>query len=88
MPFGEKDRVESEPALAARSVEDSAAQVDMNLVMTGSGRLVEIQGTAEGEAFTERELAAMMALGKSGLKRLVLLQKRALGLRRLPKSWI
>ena len=59
----------------------------MNLVMTGSGKLVEIQGTAEGEAFTERELSSMMELGKSGLKKLVLLQKRALGLRRLPKTW-
>jgi ribonuclease PH len=79
--------VEGTPCLDLCYAEDSTAQVDMNLVMTGSGRLVEIQGTAEGEAFTERELSAMMALGKTGLKRLTLVQKRALGLHRLPKSW-
>ena len=67
--------------------EDSKAGVDMNLIMTGDGRLVEIQGTAEGEAFTEKELAALMELGKGGIKKLVALQKRTLGLRSLPASW-
>ena len=76
------------PCLDLCYAEDSKAQVDMNLVMTGAGRLVEIQGTAEGEAFTERELAAMIALGKVGLRRLVQQQKRSLGLKALPKSWI
>ncbi|MBI4364450.1 MAG: ribonuclease PH [Candidatus Latescibacteria bacterium] len=80
--------VDGTPCLDLCYAEDSKAQVDMNLIMTGSGKLVEIQGTAEGEAFTERELAAMMTLGKSGLRRLVQMQKRALGLRRLPKSWV
>ena len=79
--------VEGTPCLDLCYAEDSQAQVDMNLVMTGSGRLVEIQGTAEGEAFTERELNAMMTLGKTGLKNLIQIQKRALGLRRLPKTW-
>ncbi len=68
-------------------LEDSKAGVDMNLIMTGDGRLVEIQGTAEGEAFTEKELATLMELGKGGIKQLVALQKRTLGLRSLPKSW-
>ena len=67
--------------------EDSKAGVDMNLVMTGDGRLVEIQGTAEGEAFTEKELAALLDLGKGGIKKLVALQKRTLGIRALPASW-
>jgi ribonuclease PH len=75
------------PSLDLCYEEDSKAQVDMNLVMTGAGRLVEIQGTAEGEAFSERELEQLLALGKSGIRRLVALQKKTLGLRALPKSW-
>src|SRR5262249_47259957 len=71
------------PSLDLCYEEDSKAQVDMNLVMTGSGRLVEIQGTAEGHAFTERELDVMMGLGKMGIRRLITLQKRPLGLRSL-----
>ena len=67
--------------------EDSKAEVDMNLVMTGSGRLVEIQGTAEGQPFSERELAQMMDLGKRGIQKLISHQKRTLGLRALPKAW-
>jgi ribonuclease PH len=59
----------------------------MNLVMTGSGRLVEIQGTAEGEAFSERELASMMTLGKSGIRKLIQGQRRVLGLKQLPTHW-
>ena len=67
--------------------EDSKAEVDMNLVMTGSGRLVEIQGTAEGKPFSEKELAQMMDLGKQGIRKLITQQKRTLGLRALPKAW-
>jgi ribonuclease PH len=73
------------PSLDLCYEEDSKAQVDMNIVMTGSGRLVEIQGTAEGQAFSERELAVMMGLGKLGIRKLVALQKRTLGLRSLAK---
>ena len=75
------------PSLDLCYAEDSKAQVDMNLVMTGAGRLVEIQGTAEGEAFSERELAQLLSLGKAGIKRLIAQQKKTLGLRALPKSW-
>jgi len=75
------------PSLDLCYAEDSKAQVDMNLVMTGSGRLVEIQGTAEGEAFSEDELAELLGLGKSGIKRLVALQKKTLGIRGIPKTW-
>jgi ribonuclease PH len=75
------------PSLDLCYAEDSKAQVDMNLIMTGDGRLVEIQGTAEGEAFTEKELHALLDLGKSGIKRLVALQKKTLGLRAIPTAW-
>ena len=55
----------------------------MNLVMT-DGPARRDPGHAEGEAFDERELAAMMTLGKSGIKRLIQMQRRTLGLKRLP----
>jgi len=79
--------VEGRPYLDLCYAEDSVAQVDMNLVMTGSGRIVEIQGTAEGEAFSERELASMMTLGKTGIRKLIQTQRRVLGLKQLPKVW-
>jgi ribonuclease PH len=79
--------VDGVPSLDLCYAEDSKAQVDMNLIMTGEGRLVEIQGTAEGEAFTERELAQMMKLGKAGIRKLIALQKRTLGIRALPRAW-
>jgi len=79
--------VEGRPCLDLSYPEDSKAQVDMNLVMTGSGRIVEIQGTAEGEAFSEREMASMMTLGKSGIRKLVQAQRRVLGLKQLPTHW-
>ena len=69
------------PCLDLCYLEDAKAQVDMNLIMTGSGRLVEIQGTAEGEAFTEEELQSLLGLGKAGIKRLVAAQKRVLGMK-------
>ena len=75
------------PSLDLCYAEDSKAQVDMNLVMTGAGRLVEIQGTAEGEAFSERELAQLLALGKAGIRRLIAQQRKILGIRSIPKTW-
>ncbi len=56
--------------------EDSKAEVDMNLVMTGSGKLVEVQGTAEGKPFTEAKLAQLIRLGKKGIRELTTLQKK------------
>jgi ribonuclease PH len=79
--------VNGTPSLDLCYLEDSKAQVDMNLIMTGSGRIVEIQGTAEGEAFTEEELHALLDLGKAGIKSLVAAQKRVLGLKSIPASW-
>lgn len=58
--------------------EDSHADVDLNAVMTSSGRLVEIQGTAESAPFSEKELAEMLALARSGISRLLEAQQEAL----------
>lgn len=58
--------------------EDSRAQVDLNVAMTGSGRLVEVQGTAEGGAFTRTELNRMLDRAAVGVKRLIEAQQRAL----------
>lgn len=60
--------------------EDSKAQTDMNIVMTASGKFIEIQGTAESEPFGADALGRMLALGKKGVSELVELQKQALGL--------
>jgi ribonuclease PH len=75
------------PVLDLNYEEDSKAQVDMNLILTGSGQLVEIQGTAEGEPFSERELDQLMTLGKAGIRNLIAQQKRALGIREISKAW-
>ncbi len=60
--------------------EDSVADTDGNFVMTGAGRLVEIQATAEGEAFDEAEFMTLMSLAKAGIAELVDMQKQAVGL--------
>ncbi len=59
-------------------LEDSAAETDANFVMTGSGGIVEIQGTAEGKPFTEEEFSSLMALARNGIADLVALQKQAI----------
>jgi ribonuclease PH len=59
--------------------EDSTAHVDMNIVKTGRGRFVEVQGTAEGRPFSDEELAALMASADKGIRELVALQKKTLG---------
>ena len=65
------------PMLDLDYAEDSDAETDMNFVMTGMGGIVEIQGTAEKTPFSEAELAALMALAKKGITRLIELQKLA-----------
>jgi len=67
------------PVLDLDYAEDSEAETDANFVMTGSGGIVEIQGTAEGKPFDEAELTAMLALAKQGIGELVELQKAVLG---------
>jgi ribonuclease PH len=59
-------------------LEDSAAETDANFVMTGSGGIVEIQGTAEGKPFSEEEFASLMGLAKNGIADLVAMQKQAI----------
>ena len=59
--------------------EDSQAETDANFVMTGSGGIVEIQGTAEGKPFSEDEFTALLSLARGGIGRLVDLQKMAVG---------
>jgi len=58
--------------------EDSAASVDMNVVMTGDGRLVEVQGTAEGEPFSRKQMDQLLDLASTGIGRMFELQKEAL----------
>jgi ribonuclease PH len=57
--------------------EDSEAETDANFVMTGDGRIVEVQGTAEKTPFTQEEFLNLMALAQKGITRLVDLQKMA-----------
>ncbi len=72
--------VEGTPLLDLEYTEDSACDTDMNVVMTGSGGFVEVQGTAEGVPFSRAEMDALMALATQGIADLVQLQRRALGL--------
>ena len=58
--------------------EDSRAEVDMNVVMTGSGKFVEIQGTAEESAFSKKELDALTMAARKGIRQLTSMQKRSL----------
>jgi ribonuclease PH len=66
------------PVLDLDYGEDSTAETDANFVITGSGGLVEVQGTAEGKPFSEEHLAEMLRLAKKGTSELILLQKQAL----------
>jgi ribonuclease PH len=68
------------PVLDLDYPEDSACGCDMNVVMTGAGNFVEVQGTAEGETFSRREMEALLALAEKGIAELIGHQKRALGL--------
>jgi len=65
------------PVLDLDYAEDSEADTDANFVMTGDGRIIEVQGTAEREPFTESEFLSLMALARKGVARLVDLQKLA-----------
>ncbi len=70
--------VKGVPVLDLNYEEDSAAEVDMNFVMTASKRFVEVQGTAEGKPFTIEEMDTMRNLAMSGIARLFEIQQRAL----------
>jgi len=71
--------VEGTPLLDLEYTEDAACDTDMNVVMTGSGGFVEVQGTAEGVPFSRAEMDEMLALASRGIAELVLAQRRALG---------
>ena len=71
--------VEGIPCLDLDYREDSGAQVDMNVVMTGAGRYVEVQGTGESMSFSEAELRALLRLARLGVRRVVALERRLLG---------
>ncbi|MGE0502735.1 MAG: ribonuclease PH [Rhizobiaceae bacterium] len=70
---------DGEPVLDLDYAEDSGAGTDANFVMTGKGGIVEIQGTAEGEPFSEEQFSVLMGLAKKGIGRLVSLQQMAVG---------
>ena len=65
-----------QPVLDLDYAEDSKAETDMNVIMTEAGGFVEIQGTAEGETFSQEELSSMLALASKGIKELIELQKQ------------
>ena len=71
--------VDGTPMLDLRYLEDSAADVDMNVVATRCGRFVEIQGTGEESSFDDAQLAEMLALAKKGIVHISELQREALG---------
>jgi ribonuclease PH len=71
--------VEGEPRLDLCYEEDVRAETDMNVVMTGSGAFIEVQGTAEGAPFDRKELDALLALAEAGCAELTALQRGALG---------
>jgi ribonuclease PH len=94
MEYGQLKKMPIRDSVAATSVgivrgmplldlcyeEDSQADVDMNVVMTGRGKFVEVQATAEHEAFDDGQMAELIALARSGIARLIEIQKQVAGL--------
>ena len=70
--------VQGTPLLDLEYTEDAACDTDMNVVMTGAGHYVEVQGTAEGAAFSRKEMDAMLALAEKGIAELADLQRQSL----------
>jgi ribonuclease PH len=70
--------VDGAPVLDLDYAEDSACDTDMNVVMTGAGRFVEVQGTAEGAPFTREQMSTLIDLASSGIARLIEHQRKAL----------
>jgi ribonuclease PH len=70
--------VQGTPLLDLEYVEDVACDTDMNVVMTGAGHYVEVQGTAEGAAFTRAEMDELLRLAEKGIGELVAMQQQAL----------
>ncbi|MGI9135209.1 MAG: ribonuclease PH, partial [Rhodoferax sp.] len=70
--------VQGAPLLDLEYVEDSACDTDMNVVMTGAGHFVELQGTAEGDAFSRAEMDQLLSLAEAGIEQLMASQRQAL----------
>jgi ribonuclease PH len=75
--------VDTEPLLDLDYSEDSRAEVDMNVVMTGDGRLVEVQATAEQEPFSRERLDELLELAAAGIERIAAAQEEAVGAARV-----
>jgi len=73
--------VDGRPVLDLDYEEDFAATVDMNVVMTGAGQFVEVQGTGEETTFSEKQLAALLKLARGGIRELTEIQRNAVGKR-------
>ncbi|MSW27879.1 MAG: ribonuclease PH [Actinobacteria bacterium] len=74
------------PSLDLDYVEDSSAEVDMNVVMTGDGKFIEVQGTAEGAAFSRGELDSLLGLAEGGIAELFAMQREMLSVPPSPRS--
>jgi len=70
--------VDGTPLLDLKYDEDSRAEVDMNVVCTGDGRFIEVQGTAEGSPFTREQMDELLELGRRGIEQLVRAQRQAI----------
>lgn len=70
--------VGGKPALDLDYDEDSGAEVDMNIIMTGAGKFIEVQGTAEREPFTRHDMEELLSLAKDGIDKIIAAQKKAL----------
>src|SRR5215470_11157565 len=75
--------VDNVPLLDLKYDEDSRAEVDMNIVCTGDGRFIEVQGTAEGSPFTREQMDDLLELGKKGIEQLICLQRQAIAAARV-----
>lgn len=71
--------IQEQALLDLNYIEDSQAKVDMNVVMTGSGKFVEVQGTGEDAPFSRQELNDLLALAENGIQHMINIQKQALG---------
>jgi ribonuclease PH len=71
--------VKGKPMLDICYAKDKNAETDLNVVMTGDGRLIEVQGTAEAEPFSKEELSRMLAMARAGIRKITAQQKKALG---------
>jgi len=73
--------VKGQPVLDLNYAEDSSADMDMNVVMVGNGAFVEVQGTGEKTPFSSRQMSRLLKLAQKGIKELLTLQRKALGLK-------